>query len=312
MTTAAEGTAIGVFRDAHGHAFISYVRDPTSELEMSLTSIRTSDRVGRRHGAKHPRERRFPLELIEKQLDVERLALLAPPELARALGWVLLGDPIEEPFGRLRERTAPEFPDPRSLANTSIDATVLDDAWPFVDYAASADLVIVERSPPSATSLISILGTGTGSLVAAANDEPMLLVYSLGFLVIVRVIDPVLTTLGERLAARLRLDDREDPRLPQGGNFEGIDLMRAVRSFDPMLPEELRTAEVDVDPGGAEARYRAAMIKGDADAARRLGTLLALRGDADGALEAYRIAEKLEAPAGRRLRRLRGAKPDDG
>jgi len=37
----------------------------------------------------------------------------------------------------------------------------------------------------------------------------MLLIYSFGFLVIVRLVDPVLTAIGERLADRLRSDDEQ-------------------------------------------------------------------------------------------------------
>jgi hypothetical protein len=65
--------------------------------------------------------------------------------------------------------------------------------------------VPVEESPPTGRSLASLIAGGGGSLVAGAADEPMMLAYAFGALVIVRVADPILSALGEGLAEKVRL-----------------------------------------------------------------------------------------------------------
>lgn len=52
-------------------------------------------------------------------------------------------------------------------------------------------------------SIVSLLGTGIGGLVAAMNQAPIMGAYILVVLVIVRVIDPALAAIGRRLADRI-------------------------------------------------------------------------------------------------------------
>jgi hypothetical protein len=68
----------------------------------------------------------------------------------------------------------------------------------------SAPVVVVERSPPSGQSLASVVGAGGAALVTMHANDPLLLVWGVGALVVVRVADPVLAAVGELLAARIR------------------------------------------------------------------------------------------------------------
>jgi len=82
----------------------------------------------------------------------------------------------------------------------------------FAEEVVSAPIVIVEQSPPSGQSLASLAGAGGAALISMHTHDPLILVWGLGALVVVRVADPVLAALGDVLAARVR--GREIPTEP--------------------------------------------------------------------------------------------------
>jgi hypothetical protein len=186
--------------EARERTYVTHLADNASQLQLSITVV-TPHRpdVGVRgitFGFGQS------LESVEEALGLRRLSPVRPSSVTAALGWVLAGQENVETLEQLLKEQRPAglglVPVPK--VTPSYAFFILD----FAEWASFAEVVPVEESPPTGRSLAALTAGGGGSLVAGASDEPMLLAYAFGALVIVRVADPILSALGEGLAEKVR------------------------------------------------------------------------------------------------------------
>jgi hypothetical protein len=203
-----------------GHTFVSYLRN--GDMALSMTSVKVDVPHEWHSGLSAfqddgPERDRMHASLIvgraEEQLQLQRRLVMGKggtpvktQELAETSAIVMLG---RDGVAAIRSTVVT---DPGRIARLALDTLNLQEdhehaLLTFTQHAVDTPFVIVEQSPPLAKSLVTLMGTGAGSIVTAASGDPMILVYSLGFLVIVRVVDPLLTVLGKRIVQRLDPDD---------------------------------------------------------------------------------------------------------
>lgn len=113
--------------------------------------------------------------------------------------------------------------------------------------AVTSDVVILEQSAPSGHALTAVAGAGGAVLVAVQGQDPVLVAWGLGALVIVRVVDPVLTALGEVLATQVRR--RSLPVGPREAEREELNrLHQKRRTLEGAIDAEQRSVQKRARP----------------------------------------------------------------
>jgi hypothetical protein len=263
--------------------------------------------------------------VVPRACIAEEILAEGPEGLARAFG-------VEEIARLSRPSTLPSIltvtwrltrsvPRAMSFADDFRGYPTGDDEFDaFVEYLSFADVVPAESSPLTRRSLAALTASGTATGVylgffMVAGGTPLALLAVPAGVIICGAAFGISKGLEGGLESRVRSilanaggdpDIAGAPDQPakdrifeeyRPDNFRGVDIMKAVRTFDPTAEDFVEWGDLSAEANDlkeAEQFYRGAAAMGGAAGARKLARLLEQQGDLEGASEASQQADELE------------------